>query len=554
MTELELKQYLLAAFEKENETCEWKEFKNLKHSFASAKGSDIISYISAISNMDGGHLVLGIEDKTLNIIGIQEFHDYTLENIKYRIKERCTNISSENLSISEYKTTDTNKTVWVINIPKHLPRLPVYAHSTAWQRIGDSLTELTPERRETILSENIYNQPDWSSKIIENATISDLDKDAIILARQKFKEKHSNQSYFNEIDSWDNSTFLDKVKITINGRVTTTAIILLGKPESAHYLLPSVAQITWKLDTEEKAYQHFETPLLVNVSNILSYIRNVKYKFFPNNQLLSVEVNKYETRVILEAVNNCIAHQDYSFNSRIIITEQIDKLIFSNAGSFFEGNAEDYTMGNKTPEKYRNTWLTRAMVNLGMIDTMGYGIHMMNIEQRKRFFPLPDYSKSEPNKVVLQIYGHPINENYSKILIEKQDLQLTSVVLLDKIQKNIPITNEAIDLLRKQNLIEGRKPNYYISAPVANMIDQKANYIKNRSFDDDYFKDLIISYLKKYNKATRKEIEDLLFDKLSDVLKDEQKYNKIKNLLTSLRKEEKIINNGSDKKSEWILT
>ena len=36
--------------------------------------------------------------------------------------------------------------MWVIHIPKHLSRRPVLAHKKAWQRIEDSLVELTQER------------------------------------------------------------------------------------------------------------------------------------------------------------------------------------------------------------------------------------------------------------------------------------------------------------------------------------------------------------------------------------------------------------------------
>ena len=116
----------------------------------------------------------------------------------------------------------------------------------------------------------IYNSlEDWSAKIIENASISDLDTDAITVAREKFKEKSSKAKYFNQIDDWDDAIFLDKAKITINGKITNTAILLLGKEESSHYILPSVAEITWKLEAEEKAYEHFGCPLLLNTSKVL---------------------------------------------------------------------------------------------------------------------------------------------------------------------------------------------------------------------------------------------------------------------------------------------
>lgn len=257
---------------------------------------------------------------------------------------------------------------------------------------------------------------------------------------------------------------------------------------------------------------------------MLNRIRNVKYKFFPNNQLVSVEVNKYESKVILEALNNCIAHQDYSEHARIIVTEQSNKLIFRNAGGFIEGSPEDYTLGEKTPEKYRNRWLANAMVNLNMIDTLGYGIHRMYEEQRKRYFPLPDYSKSTRNGVVLEIYGHTIDENYSKLLIEKKDdLSLTEVILLDKIQKGQPITDDAAKLLKKKNLIEGRKPHYHISSSIASATDMKAEYIKLKGIEDDYCKKLIKDYILKFNGGKRVDFESLLDDKLPELLTRKQK-------------------------------
>ena len=76
MTEAELHIYLKDNYPQENEKCEWKEFKSLKHQISGREGDDVISYISAIANMKGGSLVIGVEDKTLNITGIQDFHNY----------------------------------------------------------------------------------------------------------------------------------------------------------------------------------------------------------------------------------------------------------------------------------------------------------------------------------------------------------------------------------------------------------------------------------------------------------------------------------------------
>src|SRR5690606_28430441 len=136
------------------------------------------------------------------------------------------------------------------HIPKHHPRMPVYAHDKAWQRLNDSLVEIRQERLEAILQEPL-EIVDWSAQIVESATLADLDPAAFELAREKFSEKHVRAPFASDIPEWDLSTFLDKAKITIQGKITHAALLLLGKPEASHFL-PTLAQITWKLVGEEQ--------------------------------------------------------------------------------------------------------------------------------------------------------------------------------------------------------------------------------------------------------------------------------------------------------------
>lgn len=538
----------LRAFQHENE---WLEFKTNTATTYDRLGQYIsaLSNAACIANKDFAYLLFGIEDKTHKVVGTS-FNFKTRKEGNEELELWIRRFLNPSVRFQYYVCKYDKKYVEIFKIPAAASE-PTNFKRVPYIRFNSSLTDL---RNYPEFIKAIYNSDeDWSSKIIENASIDDLDENAIAKAREKFKEKKEGTVLFNHIDSWDNKTFLDKAKITIGGKITNTAIILLGKEESAHYLLPAVAQITWKLDTEEKAYEHFEIPLFITINQVLTRIRNVKYKFFPNNQLLSVEVNKYESKVILEALNNCIAHQDYSYNSRIIITEQINKLIFSNKGGFIEGNAEDYSVGQKTPEKYRNRWLVDAMVNLNMIDTMGYGIHRMYLEQRKRYFPLPDYTKSSIDKVILEIYGHSIDENYSKLLIEKKDdLSLTEVILLDKVQKEQVISENAAKLLKKKGLIEGRKPNYFISEKVAEKTDQRADYIKNRGFKDQHYKNMILELIEKYGSASKLDIDKLILDILPAVLDNNQKVNKIRNILYAMSKRDKIIvNQGTNRNPIW---
>ena len=135
--------------------------------------------------------------------------------------------------------------------------------------------------------------------------------------------------------NFSKSTRTDIVVIDPPAVPVPATLLLLGQPTAAHWLLPHPAQLTWKLEGPERAYEHFGLPFLVTTSELYQRIRNIQIRILPDDQLLAVELAKYDQKIVLEALHNCIAHQDYSLNSRIIVTEKINKLIFENAGRFF---------------------------------------------------------------------------------------------------------------------------------------------------------------------------------------------------------------------------
>ena len=86
------------------------------------------------------------------------------------------------------------------------------------------------------------------------------------------------------------------------------------------------------------------------------------------------------------------------------------------------------------------------------------------------------------------------------------------------------------------------------------MLEKKEEYIKNKAFDDQYYKDLIISYLREYGVAQKKDVMKLLIPKLSDVLDGKQKEYKIQNLLKALKRDEIITLNSENKRiASWVL-
>ena len=523
---------------------EWVEFKEAKNS---QHFDEIGKYFSALSNEANlkskkfAWLVFGVNDKH-KIVGT---HFRPNRKDLDSLKAELANHTTANHTVIEIHELQTGEgRVILFQIPPAPKGIPIAWKGHFYARDGQSRGALSIHELEQI--RNQTKDYDWSAQICEDASINDLDVKAIERARRNYKEKYSSKSV--EIDSWDDATFLNKAKITIKDKITRTAILLLGKEESEHYLNPSIAKITWILkdaQNNEIDYEHFSCPFLLTSEQIyLTKIRNLKYRYLKNDTLFPTEITKYEPYVIREALHNCIAHQDYELKGRINVVEFTDELVFTNVGSFIPQKVENVIEQDAPQETYRNPFLAQAMVNMNMIDTVGGGIKKMFNFQRNRFFPLPDYDLSDPYKVIVKIYGKVLDENYTRLLITKTDLDLKTVILLDRVQKRQSLNRSEARLLRQLNLIEGRNPNLFVSAKIASLIGDKTTYIKNRAFDDDHYKQMILNYLEKFGSATRPDFEKLILDKLSDILTIGQKKDKVKNLLQDLRRSKKIRLDG----------
>jgi ATP-dependent DNA helicase RecG len=534
-----------------NET-EWLEFKqnNYQHEL-------IGKYISGLANSacirhkDFAYLIFGIHDETHNVTGTS-FRPSNEREGSQTLEFWLNQNVSPKLHFEIHEITYENQSVVIFKIPSAFNH-PVKFKGIGYIRVGSSLTDLKnyPDKERLIWKSHI----DWSAQICEGATINDLEPKAIEKARTEYKNKFPKLA--NEIDSWDDITFLNKAKVTISGKITNTAIIILGKDESGHFLSPSVAQISWILKDEhnmERDYEHFGPPFILNTDPVLEKIRNLKYRYLRSGTLFPTEINQYDPFVIREALNNCIAHQDYELQGRINVVEKPEELFFTNLGSFIPESIENVIEHNAPQEYNRNIFLTQAMFNLGMIDSIGSGIKKMFMIQRKRFFPMPDYDFSQPNRVVLRITGKVIDMNYTQALIDNTDLDLMTVIYLDKVQKKKKLSQEEYKVLKNKKLVEGRNPNLFVSSHVAEITEDKANYIKYRAFDDEHYKKMIISFIKEFGSASREDINRLIFDKLSDALDEKQKLNKIRNLLQEISKKDKAIKNiGNLKFPKWVI-
>ena len=535
----------------ESEVIEFKEART-NYSF-----NDIGKYFSALSNeanlrgLQEAWLVFGVSDDK-RYVGTEFRKQGNLQNLKKEI----VNGTNERLTFLEiYELTIEKCRVIAFQIPPAIRGIPTTWQGAAYAREHESICPLPMNKVDLIRSQIGM---DWSKEIVEEATIEDLDEEAIKKARELFSKRQNDRKKAQEVlRNLSDIEVLNKAGITIKGKITRTALLLLGKSEAKYFFDGFIPRITWTLynaDNSVKAYEHFDIPMLIAVDKVYSKIRNEKYRYIAGQQtLFPNEVDQYEPELIKEIINNCIAHQDYRLRGKINVEEFEDRLVFINEGAFIPESIEQALEPGYKPPYYRNVFLCNAMVNLYMIDTNSMGIPMMYQIQRDKCFPLPTYDLNTVNRVKVTVYGKILDKNYTQLLRSDADLNMGTVFLLDQVQKQETISKENFKELKKQGLVEGRYPNIFVSFKVADIVGQKAAYVRNKGLDDDICKQLIIKALESMEEASKQELMEVLEKALPDVLSDEQKSKKVSNLLQAMKKEYIVDIKGKNRYAKWYL-
>jgi ATP-dependent DNA helicase RecG len=552
-TDSQLKEKITQMIESfESEVIEFKEART-NYSF-----NDIGKYFSALSNeanlrgLQEAWLVFGVSDDK-RYVGTEFRKQGNLQNLKKEI----VNGTNERLTFLEiYELTVEKCRVIAFQIPPAIRGIPTTWQGAAYAREHESICPLPMNKVDLIRSQIGM---DWSKEIVEEATIEDLDEEAIKKSRELFSKRQNDRKKAQEVlRNLSDIEVLNKAGITIKGKITRTALLLLGKSEAKYFFDGFIPRITWTLynaDNSVKAYEHFDIPMLLAVDKVYSKIRNEKYRYIAGQQtLFPDEVDQYEPELIKEIINNCIAHQDYRLRGKINVEEFEDRLVFINEGAFIPESIKQALEPGYKPPYYRNVFLCNAMVNLYMIDTNSMGIPMMYQIQRDKCFPLPTYDLNTVNRVKVTVYGKILDKNYTQLLRSDTDLNMGTVFLLDQVQKQETISKENFKELKKQGLVEGRYPNIFVSFKVADIVGQKAAYVRNKGLDDDICKQLIIKALESMKEASKQELMEVLEKALPEVLSDEQKSKKVSNLLQAMKKAGIISVTGINRYAKWYLT
>ncbi|MDP1559247.1 MAG: ATP-binding protein [Nitrosomonas sp.] len=214
---------------------EWIEFKQNFHSPDEiGQALSALANSACLHNEPSGYLVFGVEDGTHRITGTSFLPKKKKAKGNEDLEPWLINRLNPRIDFQIYECDiETDQHVVLFVIPAAKDR-PVEFQHKSYIRIGSYTKNLQdyPDKQARIWRKR-YS--DWSAEIGTKASISDLSPLAIKKARELYAAKHA---YLNEeIVTWNDITFLNKAKLCISGKVTCTALLLLGKPESEHLLL-----------------------------------------------------------------------------------------------------------------------------------------------------------------------------------------------------------------------------------------------------------------------------------------------------------------------------
>ena len=488
----------------------------------------ILGYVTALCNEQGGYLVVGMHDKhphtvtgtqqSENAIGALESDIYRDTGIRPNIYELYAKPEGKDAG---YK----NNRVLVIAVPPRPTGKLFKFEDVALMRVGE---ELKPMDDKTYLSIIQEQEPDFSQQFCKDATIDDLDSDAIDVLKEKFAIKQKNQSF----RSLDKKQALSDLHLIEGDKITNSAILLLGKVETLERFFPQ-AKVMLEIRATESQIQFdkriaFNKPFFLLIDDLWNAI-NERNGSFPVRQgaYQSIEIPFFNEDVIREIVNNSFAHRDYRINSEIVIKLYPNKLIIQNAGGFPKGVTLDNLL--TVPSTPRNRLLADVLSKTGIVERSGQGMDKIFLNTLSEGKPAPDYSKSDAFSVSAVLLATIKDPGFALFVKSIQDelpddnkLSVFDIIALCQIRDGAkqPFDKNIAQKLYQMGYLEKHgKTNavfYLLPRRYYEMTGNTAEYSMKTDWDASQVLAVIAPYLIKYGKAKKADIVKIVGNHISD--------------------------------------
>jgi ATP-dependent DNA helicase RecG len=472
------------------------EFKEAKNNFHFDK---LVKYCAAFANEGGGRMVLGVTDiKPRRIVGCETFTD--LSRTKSGLIERL------RLRVDVEEILHPNGRVLVFSVPSRPIGMPIQVEGAYWMRGGEDLVPMTPDRLKHIFDEA---GPDFSAEFCPQASISDLDPEAIDVFRKLWQQKSQSQT----IASGPAEQLLNDAELIIQGQITYAALILLGTREALGRHLGQ-AEIVFEYRSNElpgpaaerREFRQGFLPVL----NILWPLINLRNDMQHFQQGLFVwDVPTFNERAVREALLNAVSHRDYRNSGSVFIRQYSRRIEIVSPGGFPEGINQTNILWQQNP---RNRRIAEALGKCGLVERSGQGIDLIFRECIRQSKPMPDFSHTDSHSVWLTLSGEIQDQEFLRFLEEIgreriADFTTNDFLALNHVHCDQPIPDNLkprIELLLEQGIIEsvgrGRGRRLFLSRRFYHHLGKSGVYTRKRGLDRETNKALLLKHIEDNSK------------------------------------------------------
>ena len=419
-------------------------------------------------------------------------------------------------------------------------------------RSGGSLVLMLADKIRGIVEES--QNDDFSSNQIDALDLSLLDAGAVSIFRERWHRKTGNAAVL----AMPDEQVLEDSELTIDGRMTLAALILLGTHKAVgRYLAQS--EVIWEYREGESnisASQRVEYR-----SGFLTYHNELWNLINARNTVISIreglfrsDIPAFNEDAVREAILNAVCHRDYRLGGSVFIRQFPKRMEISSPGGLPDGITEENIIRKQFP---RNRRLAQACEKCGLVERSGQGMDRIYNASLREGKGQPNFSGTDDYEVRLHLQGEVIDPLFVQLLelASGRDITLTvqHLIVLDDIRQGISLSDDSAKLVPHliniglvERIRKSKRSDLILSRGMYTYLGQTGVYTRERGLAKETNKELLLQCIRDCGPhgASLEEFRQVLH-----TLDDRQ----IRHLVYELKEADKIFLLGRAKSARWTI-
>lgn len=339
------------------------------------KPKDLAKAMVCFANTRGGKIIVGVEDKRKEIVGVKDFR---------KLEEIVRNVSRNNcrppVGFEIEQIEIEGKVVVIIHISKS--RELHQADRIYYVRRGAGCREASPEE----LTQLLYDRGKFAydRSPVPGASYEDLNEEKI--SRYISIRRASSRMTLNGRSPQEFLTGMGLIdKETL--QLTVAAILLFGKYPPR--FLPQIRINAFRFEGKNRDEGEIRDRLPVEgtveemINQAVEFVKKNMRTMGRINGVYREDIPEYPEGALREIIANAVAHRDYSSNQKIMLRIFDDRLEVENPGGLIGGLTIGDLTERKSRHEPRNPFLMGVMADLELVGEMGSGMGTIFGSMRK---------------------------------------------------------------------------------------------------------------------------------------------------------------------------